>query len=280
MLEALDCTFGTAATRGHASGAARLAARNPAVTYSPLNPCSHTLAKGMEEGRRQRETGQRRLCQRDSSPLAACWRARPSGAVQVLNVPSCALAWHRLIPPREPAAAEPQKGASPAPFLFPGSREGGVLPGERDAIWGAATKTSGVWEDGGLHRGLGRYKVREPRDVRTSTAFARHILPFLGNPGAKSLSHHHQPCPCPLPFRGVVPRHWLTRPFLCRGQRVPHIAKAWAAICLLLNIFLPGVGSMVAGIMVNRPTLNPRGSARARGSQDSGGEGCRPAMGG
>eukprot|EP00283_Hemiselmis_rufescens_P009583 CAMPEP_0173433806 /NCGR_PEP_ID=MMETSP1357-20121228/11112_1 /TAXON_ID=77926 /ORGANISM="Hemiselmis rufescens, Strain PCC563" /LENGTH=84 /DNA_ID=CAMNT_0014398545 /DNA_START=32 /DNA_END=286 /DNA_ORIENTATION=+ len=37
-----------------------------------------------------------------------------------------------------------------------------------------------------------------------------------------------------------------------KGQKVPSIAKAWAAICLLLNVFLPGVGSAVAGIMEKR----------------------------
>jgi hypothetical protein len=119
VLEPAYCTLGTAATRGHASGATSSSARNPADPSSSLNPRPHTLAKGMEERRRQRETGERRLCQRDSSPLAACRRVRPSGAVQVQNVPSCASAWLRLIPPREPAAAEPQKGASPAPFIFP-----------------------------------------------------------------------------------------------------------------------------------------------------------------
>mmetsp|Transcript_18401 Transcript_18401/g.45185 ORF Transcript_18401/g.45185 Transcript_18401/m.45185 type:complete len:85 (-) Transcript_18401:204-458(-) len=34
-----------------------------------------------------------------------------------------------------------------------------------------------------------------------------------------------------------------------KQQRVPRVSRAWAAICLLLNCFLPGVGTIVSSII-------------------------------
>eukprot|EP00290_Baffinella_frigidus_P005139 CAMPEP_0180131714 /NCGR_PEP_ID=MMETSP0986-20121125/8573_1 /TAXON_ID=697907 /ORGANISM="non described non described, Strain CCMP2293" /LENGTH=212 /DNA_ID=CAMNT_0022071621 /DNA_START=29 /DNA_END=667 /DNA_ORIENTATION=- len=38
------------------------------------------------------------------------------------------------------------------------------------------------------------------------------------------------------------------------GQRVPSVQEATGVFCLILNIFLPGTGSILAGVTANRPS--------------------------